>query len=177
MREFLIQPQKPPKKVQDSTFADPADWTPPPEPTVRTILFANQPSAAAAPPARPAQRPQETRVVDPRGTDKRPPQRSGPMPRPADRKTGGADAAKKPGNRSFVVSYAGSFVGFFEADVEVRPKEAFLRIAADFASRDPHFDAQKLELYRPVLVRSARAPAGMTSFRGRFRRVGHRKRR
>ena len=84
---------------------------------------------------------------------------------------------KRHGNRSFVVSYKGAFVGFFEAEAELTPREAFVRIASDMAARDPAFEPGRLELYKPVLIKSARPSNGLEKLRGKLRCFSQKKRR
>ncbi len=70
--------------------------------------------------------------------------------------------ARRRGERNFLVAYEGKFVGVYEAEEELTPNEAFLRVAGDLASRKD-FDPRKLQLYKPVLLRSAR-PAKRARF-------------
>ncbi len=70
--------------------------------------------------------------------------------------------ARRRGERNFLVAYEGKFVGVYEAEEELTPNEAFLRVAGDLASRKD-FDPGKLQLYKPVLLRSAR-PAKRARF-------------
>lgn len=78
--------------------------------------------------------------------------------------------SRKRGERCYVVSYDGQYIGFFEADDVLTPREAFLYVARELASRAP-FDPEKLSLHKPVLIRSARPPRGTTFVRGRLARV------
>jgi len=88
-------------------------------------------------------------------------------------------AGKKPrhGQRCFIVSYKGSFLGFFESESELTPRDAFLRIAADMAARDAGFEPSRLELYKPVPLKRARPPDDGHLFRGKLRCVRSKKRR
>lgn len=83
----------------------------------------------------------------------------------------------KVGQRCFVVAYKGSFIGFFEAQTTLKPHEAFLRVAADMAARDESFVPARLELFKPVLIKSARPPEDENLFRGKLRCVRSRKKR
>jgi len=69
-----------------------------------------------------------------------------------------------------VVSYEGRFIGFFEAEDVITPRQAFLYVARELASRGP-FEPNELALHKPVLIRSARPPKGSTFVRGRLARV------
>lgn len=92
-------------------------------------------------------------------------------------KPGTTPRPRKHGERRFVVAYRGSFVGFFEAESELTPREAFIRVASDMAARDGSFDPQRLELFRPVLLKNARPTEDLHLLRGKLRTVRQRKRR
>ncbi len=82
-------------------------------------------------------------------------------------------AARRRGERNFVVAYEGRFVGVFEAEEELTPREAFLRVAGDLSGRKD-FDPEKLQLYKPVLLRSARPPKGGKFVSGTLTEIGGR---
>jgi hypothetical protein len=77
---------------------------------------------------------------------------------------------RKKGERSFIISYDGVFVGFFEAEGDVTPREAFLRVAQELASEDG-FDAERLELYKPVLIRNAKPAKAIHVVRGKMAKL------
>jgi hypothetical protein len=81
--------------------------------------------------------------------------------------------ARRRGERNFVVAYDGRFVGVFEAEEELTPREAFLRVAGDLSCRK-NFDPEKLQLYKPVLLRSARPPKGSKFVSGKLTEIGGR---
>ena len=78
---------------------------------------------------------------------------------------------RKRGERAFFVAYDGSFVGFFEAEAETTPRQAFGRVAEELASSDKNFDPAKLELHKPVLLRGARATKNHKLVRGKLTRL------
>jgi hypothetical protein len=88
-------------------------------------------------------------------------------PRPAPRGAKSGSPARKRGERRFIIAYDGVFVGFFEAAEEVTPREAFKRVAQDLAEEES-FDPEKLALYKPVLLRSARPARGVNVIRGKM---------
>jgi hypothetical protein len=77
---------------------------------------------------------------------------------------------RKKGERSFIIAYDGVFVGFFEAEGEVTPREAFLRVAQELASEEG-FEAEKLELYKPVLIRNAKPAKAIHVVRGKLAKL------
>lgn len=89
-----------------------------------------------------------------------------------------ADPSKprKKGERSFIIAYDGVFVGFFEAEGEVTPREAFLRVAQELASEEG-FEAEKLELYKPVLLRNAKPAKAIHVVRGKLAKLSWQARR
>jgi hypothetical protein len=91
-------------------------------------------------------------------------------PRPAPREARAVAPQRKRGERRFIIAYDGVFVGFFEAVEEVTPREAFVRVAQDMAE-DESFDPDKLALYKPVLLRSARPARGVNVIRGKMARL------
>ncbi|HVR73143.1 MAG TPA: hypothetical protein VMT52_02375 [Planctomycetota bacterium] len=78
-----------------------------------------------------------------------------------------APKQKKRGERDFIIAYDGAFVGFFEAVEEISPREAFMRIAQEMSEKET-FDAAKLELYKPVLLKSARPSKTVCVVRGKI---------
>ncbi len=141
MREFVIQSPKPEGNIAPK-------------------------AKSRAPEARPgARRRYQTPAIvaksAPRATKELEPSAKGKIEKPAPR--------KRHGERIFVVSYESGFVGFFEAAAELTPREAFIRVASDMAARDPDFDPERLELYKPVLIKSARPTDGLDKLRGRLR--------
>jgi hypothetical protein len=82
-----------------------------------------------------------------------------------------ARSARRYGQRQFVVRYDEAFVGFFEADTDISPREAFIRVAADLGASDDSFDPDRLEIYKPVLLRGARPQNGIARVKGKLRRV------
>jgi hypothetical protein len=78
---------------------------------------------------------------------------------------------RKRGERAFFIAYDGSFVGFFEAEAETTPRQAFLRVAEELASSDKEFDLAKLELHKPVLLRGARPTKNCKLVRGKLTRL------
>lgn len=96
---------------------------------------------------------------------------STPSSRAAQRPAGGAPARpRKRGERSFIISYDGVFVGFFEAENEVTPREAFMRVAQEMAS-DEGFVPEKLEIYKPVLIKSAKPSKAINVVRGKLAKL------
>lgn len=89
-------------------------------------------------------------------------------PSPAPRR-----AQRKRGERGFVVRYRGALVGFFEAEAEITPREAFLRVAQALSAAEERFDAGKLEICKPVPLKSARPRGGSKLARGELRHVAH----
>ena len=89
-----------------------------------------------------------------------------------------ADPSKprKKGERSFIIAYDGVFVGFFEAEGEVTPREAFMRVAQELASEEG-FEAEKLELYKPVLLRNAKPAKAIHVVRGKLAKLSWQARR
>ena len=89
-----------------------------------------------------------------------------------------ADPSKlrKKGERSFIIAYDGVFVGFFEAEGEVTPREAFLRVAQELASEEG-FEAERLELYKPVLLRNAKPAKAIHVVRGKLAKLSWQARR
>jgi hypothetical protein len=90
--------------------------------------------------------------------------------RPAPREAKAGSPPRKRGERQFIIAYDGVFVGFFEATEEVTPREAYVRVAQDLAE-DESFDSEKLSLYKPVLLRSARPARGVNVIRGKMARL------
>ncbi len=82
-------------------------------------------------------------------------------------------AGRRRGERNFVVAYDGRFVGVFEAEEELTPREAFVRVAGDLSCRKD-FDPEKVQLYKPVLLRSARPPKGAKFVSGKLTEIGGR---
>ena len=82
-------------------------------------------------------------------------------------------AARRRGERNFVVAYEGRFVGVFEAEEELTPREAFVRVAGDLSCRKD-FDPEKVQLYKPVLLRSARPAKGSKFVSGKLTEIGGR---
>lgn len=78
-----------------------------------------------------------------------------------------APKQKKRGERDFIIAYDGAFVGFFQAVEEIAPREAFMRIAQEMSEKES-FDAAKLELYKPVLLKSARPSKTVCVVRGKI---------
>ena len=146
MREFIIEERKKPKLVKSSpgigNDAVPARPARPAELPARGFTVVSNPTAKA----RSSSRTSASSGAAPRGT-------------------------RRNGHRQFVVSYAGSFVGFFEAEADITPREAFIRVAADLAAGDDGFDPEKLEIYKPVLLRGARPANGCPRVRGKLKRV------
>jgi hypothetical protein len=77
-------------------------------------------------------------------------------------------ASKRGGQRSFIIALNGNFVGYFEADRDITSREAYLRIAQELAAADEKFELEKLELYKPVLLRGARPSPGLKVVRGKM---------
>jgi len=75
------------------------------------------------------------------------------------------------GERAFFIAYDGSFVGFFEAEAETTPRQAFVRVAEELAAGDKDFDETKLELHKPVLLRAARPTKSHKLIRGKLTRL------
>jgi hypothetical protein len=75
------------------------------------------------------------------------------------------------GERAFFISYEGSFMGFFEAEVDTTPRQAFLRVAEEMVSSDKNFDPDQLELHKPVLLRAARPTKNCKLVRGKLTRI------
>ena len=90
--------------------------------------------------------------------------------RPAPREAKAGSSPRKRGERQFIIAYDGVFVGFFEAVEEVTPREAYVRVAQDLAE-DESFAPEKLSLYKPVLLRSARPARGVNVIRGKMARL------
>ena len=72
-----------------------------------------------------------------------------------------------------MASYDDQFVGVFEAQEDLTPREAYLRIAGELSSRG-EFVPEKLQLYKLVLLRSARPPKGSKFVAGKLTEIGGR---
>jgi hypothetical protein len=136
-----------------------------------------EPVAPAAPTA-PATEPKSSEPAAPLAhqpvpaTDPRPTlAAASPIPQPS-RKEGSRKPSppRKQGERVFIVHYDGSYVGFYQAEDELKPQEAFLCVARELSSQGP-FDPEKLTLHKPVLIKSARPPKGMHFVRGKLCKV------
>lgn len=150
MREFVIQSPKP----ENNAGSRPKPRAPLPSPPSSRRRY-QTPAIVAKQASRPAK---DLKPAAKSSTESPPPR-------------------KRHGEKIFVVSYEGSFVGFFEAAAELTPREAFLRVASDMAARDPDFEPERLEIYKPVLIKSARPADGLQRLRGRLRCFRPRKRR
>jgi hypothetical protein len=73
--------------------------------------------------------------------------------------------------RSFVVRYGGEFTGIYNAEMEITPRAAFRRVEQGLLAENPGFDPNLLELYRPVLLRSARPARPVRPVRGKLEKL------
>lgn len=169
MREFVVKDWKSSGPLR--LMRDAQDGPEKPgqvQPSVRTFAISAagkekaEPVAPATPPSAPEPPTPELRSSAP------PP---AALPRPSSAaEPRRASPAKKQGERVFVVHYAGSYVGLYQAEDELKPQEAFLCVARELSSQGP-FDPEKLTLYKPVLIKSARPPKGMHFVRGTLCKV------
>lgn len=81
-------------------------------------------------------------------------------------------APRRRGERNFLVRYDGHFVGVFEAEEDLTPRQAFILVARDLAAADPAFAPEKLEIFKPVLLKAARPAKGLGAIRGKLSVVG-----
>lgn len=91
---------------------------------------------------------------------------------PPDSDTGDLDAGartEKESRRSpstFLISYNSVFIGVYEAEGAVTPRQAFQRVAQELIAARAELDESQLRLYRPVLLRSARPSKATDVARG-----------
>jgi hypothetical protein len=170
MREFVVRDWK-----QDGPLSlghdRPAEEVTPKEPSALTpVIVGDWDSSGVAPDAaEPAAGQEQEQVVTlpeprvarrPAATTKR---------RPAPR----SDSPRRRGmpkrrDRNFVVAYGGTFLGLVEADSDITPREAYLRAAQEVAAWQEDFRPELLQLYKPVLLRSARPSKSCSVVPGRL---------
>jgi hypothetical protein len=67
---------------------------------------------------------------------------------------------------TFLISYESVFIGVYEAEGAVTPRQAFQRVAQELIAARDELDESQVRLYRPVLLRSARPSKATDVVRG-----------